>query len=453
MRADLSLFARRMELFPVSTAVIRIGDDSQLSLAGCSLVDLATRFGTPLYVYDQTTLDNNLAAYRDALVKYYPAPAGITYAGKAFLCLAVAQWIRQRGISLDATGEGEIYLAVEAGLPPSQLVVHGVNKSQADLQAAITHAGTLVVDNLSEMSMITSLYQQAGAKTREHFPEIWLRFRPGTSVNTHAHIQTGQEDSKFGLSHAEFIQAVEMGREAEVQVTGLHFHLGSNMHTLEPFQKAIQVAFELIDHTRLTISWYPQTICVGGGWGVPYHEDDIPHLSIDELVHSVAQAIIKISQSLGTPLPRLQFEPGRSLIAGAGLAIYRVGTKKQTPHRSYLLLDGGMADNPRPALYQARYTALPVKNPERKAKISTWLAGPYCESGDILIQDLKLPEIESGELVAVPVSGAYQLSMASNYNGSCKPAVVWLADGHVHLIQTRQTVSDLWKRDKPLIFE
>jgi diaminopimelate decarboxylase len=228
---------------------------------------------------------------------------------------------------------------------------------------------------------------------------------------------------------------------------GVHFHLGSQFHDPAPVGKAVSRLLDLLEPIRDETGWFPQVISPGGGWGVAYHEDDLPHPGIAEYVQAIARRLKDGCSRRGLPLPRLQLEPGRSLIARAGVAIYQVGSVKRTAHRRWLLLDGGLADNPRPALYGARYSALPVANPHRPPGDPAWLAGPYCESGDVLIENLPLPEIQTGEWIAVPVSGAYQLSMSSNYNGARRPAVVWLDGSRAHLIQRRESLEDLLRRD------
>ena len=212
----------------------------------------------------------------------------------------------------------------------------------------------------------------------------------------------------------------------------------------------MDTALTLIETCHSSAGWLPQVVCPGGGWGVPYHEDELPHPGIREYVAFLSKRLVEGCQGRGLPLPLLQLEPGRSLIARAGVALYRVGAVKHTASRLWLLLDGGMADNPRPALYGARYTALPVSSPNRSCDNPAWLAGPFCESGDILIQDLLMPELKEGDLIAIPVSGAYQLSMSSNYNGARRPAVLWLTDGKAQLIQRREELEDLVNRDELL---
>ncbi len=415
----------------------------RLTIAGCDLPGLADRYGTPLYLYDQATLDAAVEDYQRALADSYPGETGITYAGKAFLCLALAQWTQRHSLWVDCTGLGELRVATAAGVPREHILVHGANKSPADLTATVAHAGTVVVDNLAELDRLIALSKQRNGD----FPNLWLRFRPGLAVKTHAYTQTGQHDSKFGMDQAEIVQAARLCREHHLPLCGLHFHQGSHFHDPEPIGLALERALDLLVAIRAEEDW---VLCPGGGWGVAYHEDDLPHPPVEEYVRYVAEKLVAGCRERDLALPRLRLEPGRSLVAGAGVALYRVGAVKQTAHRRWVLLDGGMADNPRPALYGARYSALPVWQPRRPEAGPAWLAGPYCESADILIEELPLPQVQPGELIAIPVSGAYQLSMASNYNGARRPAILWLQDGTARLIRARETPNDLIRRDKRL---
>jgi diaminopimelate decarboxylase len=446
-----NLYEQRVQLFPQSTQVDSQGGQPGLAIGGARLDALAEEYGTPLYIYDQAELDRAAEEYRHALKKHYPGQAGITYAGKAFLCLAMAEWVQHRGLTLDCTGAGELHIAGAANVARKQTLVHGVNKSPHDLDAALAQAGTIVVDNLTELNRLAAAYRvQAAIEPGVTLPELWLRIRPGVAVETHAYTQTGQEDSKFGMSLAETMAAVKVCLDNHLPLKGLHFHQGSHFHDPAPLEPAMQAALDLAVDCREQTGWQPEVICPGGGWGVPYHEDDLPHSDAESYVARIAEALVKGCEQRGLKLPKLQLEPGRSIVARAGVAVYRVGAIKHTAERRWVLLDGGMADNPRPALYGARYSALPVLNPERAGAGPAWLGGPYCESGDILIHNLPLAEVKPGEWIAVPVSGAYQLSMGSNYNGARRPAVVWLSDGQAHIIQQRETLDGLLQRDHSL---
>lgn len=434
---------QRLQLFPVTATLHQLNETSYLSIAGCNLASLADQYSTPLYIYDRATMDQAVQHYRNALNSSYPASSGITYAGKAYLCKAIAQWTQQQGLWLDCTGIGELAIAETAGVPRASILVHGVNKSFQDLKQALKQAGTVVVDNTIELKRISGLADTI----IDPLPNLWLRLRPGIAVETHSYRQTGQDDSKFGMSPAEIIQSVRFCLENNLPLTGLHFHLGSHFHDPSPLGPAIEMVVDLLAAIKDQTGWFPQTLCTGGGWGIPYHEQDLPHPSIEGYVAFICQGLVKYCREHGLPLPHLQVEPGRSLVARAGVAIYQVGAVKDTAGRHWLLLDGGIADNPRPALYGAQYSALPIRDLDRPIDRPTWLAGPYCESGDILIEALPMPVIQPGEWIAIPASGAYHLSMSSNYNGARKPAVVWLDQGRDSLIQRRETPQDLHRRD------
>ncbi len=424
----------RLQLFPISAEI----KENKLSIAGHDLATLTKEHGTPLYLYDRATMDSAVSDYQSALQKYYPAPASITYAGKAFLCKAIAQWTQQNNLWVDCTGEGEIAIAKAGGVPREKILVHGVNKSQADLNSAREYAATLVVDNLTELTRILD-------NADLPFPQIWLRLLPGIAVDTHhVHTQTGQHDSKFGMTRAEILQAAAFCKEHNLPLNGIHFHQGSNFRDASPLQQAIETGLDLAKEIGFANEWH---FSPGGGWGVAYHEDELPQPDTNEYVRVIAEHVINGCNSRGLALPHLHLEPGRSLVARAGVAIYKVGAIKRRENKIWVLTDGGMTDNPRHAMYGARYSCLAVSNPmgENVAQVS--IAGPYCESGDVVIEDLPMPEIHVDDLLAIPAAGAYHLSMSSNYNGSRKPAVLWLEEGSAKVIVKRETVDDLLRRD------
>jgi diaminopimelate decarboxylase/diaminopimelate epimerase len=437
------VMTRRLALFPDTTQIKTLPTGELLTIAGCDLTALVDQYNTPLYLYDRATLDAAATTYRAALSAFYPGDSEITYAGKAFLCTAIVQWAGQNGLWVDCSSVGELKIAEVAGASKKHIVVHGVNKSPADLATAVDQAGTIVVDNLTELERLVPLWRQE----RPSFPNVWLRLRPGLAVETHTYTQTGQTESKFGMNGEEILYAARFCRKHHLPLKGLHFHLGSHLRDPAPVAAGLDKALDLLAAAGAEDDW---TLCPGGGLGVAYHEDDLPQPEIDLFIRHIAESLITGCQQRGLPLPRLHLEPGRSLIARAGVALYRVGAIKHSGERRWLLLDGGMADNPRPALYGARYSALPIWQPGRAPTGLAWLAGPYCESGDILIEGLALPPIQPGEIIAIPVSGAYQLSMSNNYNGARRPAVLWLEDGKSHLIQARERPEDLARRDRKL---
>jgi diaminopimelate decarboxylase len=434
----------RLALFPDST---RIQNDS-LFIAGHDLASLAETYETPLYVYDRITMDSAVMDYRSALQSYYPAPSHLTYAGKAFLCKAIAEWTQTHDLFLDCTGEGEIAMAIDGAVPRHNILMHGVNKSISDLQTALNYTGTIVVDNLTELKNVvaTSVALAATTKTTEvvtTLPNLWLRLLPGVAVATHhSHTQTGQHDSKFGMTRAELLEAAKFCKEHNLPLNGIHFHQGSNFRNPEPLIPAIDMALDLAREIGFKGEWH---FCPGGGWGVAYHEDELPNPSIESYVRGIAESVTEGCHQRGLDLPHLHLEPGRSLIGRAGVAIYRVGAVKRRENPTWLLIDGGMADNPRHAFYGARYSCLPVAGLSRESSERVSIGGPYCESGDVLIHDLRMPKIEEGELIAIPVAGAYHLSMSSNYNGARRPSVLWLEDGNARLIIQREAVQDLLK--------
>lgn len=434
--------AERLRLFPDSTTI----QNDSILIAGCDLGSLAAEYGTPLYMYDLLTLNNAVRSYTEALSTYYPARSHLTYAGKAFLCKAIAAWTQTQDLFVDCTGEGEIAIADAADVSRERILVHGVNKSISDLQSAVRHAGTIVIDNLSELERLELLitnYRETSS-LQPPVSNLWLRLLPGIGVHTHhIYTETGHHGSKFGMTRHELLEAARFCKEHHLPLKGIHFHLGSNFRDPEPLIPSIELALDLAREIGFSEDWH---LCPGGGWAVAYHEQELPGPSIESYVRGIADAVIEGCGQRGLELPHLHLEPGRSLIAQAGVALYRVGAVKKRGEKTWLLIDGGMGDNPRFALYGARYSCLPVKNvaEERAGLVS--IGGPFCESGDVIIEDLAMPDIQEGDLIAVPVAGAYQLSMASNYNGSRRPAAVMLEDGKARLILQRETVDDLLRR-------
>ena len=430
----------RLQLFPITTTI----EKNSLTIAGHDLAKLAKDHGTPLYLYDRETMDAAVVGYKTALASHYPMTGSVTYAGKAFLNLAIAQWTQLHNLFVDCTGEGEIAMAVAGGAPREHILVHGVNKSAADLESAMKYAGTIVVDNLTELQRIANLFPIHHSP----FPDLWLRLLPGVAVETHhAHTQTGQHDSKFGMTSAEMMEAAQFCKMNNLPLNGIHFHQGSNFRDASPLKAAIDLGLDLAMEIGFANEWH---FSPGGGWGVAYHEDELPQPDSNEYVRVIAENVIEGCKARGLTLPLLHLEPGRSLVARAGVAVYKVGAIKRRGEKVWILTDGGMTDNPRHAMYGARYSCLTVSGPGEARSEKVSIAGPYCESGDVVIEDLLMPKIEVGELIAIPASGAYHLSMSSNYNGARKPAVLWLEAGRARVMQRRETIEDLMRRDNGL---
>ncbi len=441
-----------------------------LWIGGCQARALVEEFGTPLYVFDEATLRGGARAYKAALAAHYPATAQAAYASKAYLCTAIAQLFAEEGLDLDVVSGGELYVALQAGFPPERIHFHGNNKSREELiQALQAGIGRIVVDNFHELELLTEMVADHASRITHHASRlpIWLRLAPGVSAHTHSHIQTGQEDTKFGFSIASgaaeraVVQALAAPGLAPV---GLHCHIGSQIYEPEALAAAAERLITFAAEMRDRHGFALRELSPGGGWGVPMTEDD-PPAPVEPYVAALSAAVVAACKRHGLPLPHLVLEPGRSLVARAGVALYRVGARKEIPGvRTYVSVDGGMADNIRPALYGARYAALRMANGKSTNGESrstdhavrntqyevVTIAGKFCESGDVLIRDIALPRLEPGDLLAVPMAGAYTLAMASNYNLAPRPAVVLVKDGQARLIQRRETYADLVARDVSL---
>jgi diaminopimelate decarboxylase len=419
-----------LDLFPQTAAIDPTGS---LSIAGHSLAALAQHFGTPLYVYDALTLTGQVSLLQSLIAQNYPAAFDVTYAAKAYLSLGIARRLAQLNLGIDVVSLGELIVARQAGFSPERVHLHGNNKSERELKAALEWGvQAIVVDSLEELAFLEGMCGKLQKTVR-----VWLRITPGLHVATHAYRQTAHPASKFGLPLADG-QAAEAIRRARVsqwlRLTGLHCHLGSQVFEVEPYQKAVEMLLEL----AASEGWVPEELSPGGGWGVPYTLDD-PQGDPRPWIEAVTQAVKDGCARRGWPLPKLLVEPGRMLVARAGVAIYTVGTSKTAADGTYFVaVDGGMADNPRPALYQALYTACRVDLPNSPVMRKTTLVGKFCETGDRLIPEVMLPPVERGDLVAMPVAGAYHLAMSSNYNLAPRPAVLWLEPGKVSVLQPRE---------------
>jgi len=437
---------KTLDLFPSSS---RVDEQGRLWLGGCLTASLAREFGTPLYIFDEAALRDRCRAYRQALAQHYPGQGLVAYASKAYLNLALAQLVAQEGLSLDVVSGGELYVAQRAGLPAEQIHFHGNNKTSTELATALDKGvGCIVVDNFDELEELERL-----AARRQIQVSIWLRLSPGVDVHTHAYRKTGLLDSKFGFplqtGNAERALARALASPYLIPV-GMHAHIGSQILDLEPFAITIAILLEFAATMRERHGFELREFSPGGGWGVTYHESDMP-APLEQYVQTVCKAVVAGCRRYGLELPTLVIEPGRSIVAPAAVALYRVGARKEIPGvRTYVSVDGGMADNIRPALYGAQYTALVANKADQPAEEMVTIAGRFCESGDVLIRDVALPRLEAGDLLAMPGVGAYCLAMASNYNLVPRPAVVLVREGKARLIQRRETFDDLMARDLPL---
>lgn len=429
-----------MDYLRDSIPLQRVPTGGTLVLAGWSCLELAERYGTPLQVVEEEKVRSMCRRYRAAFGSAYPH-AEVIYAGKAFLTMAICRLVEEEGLGLDITSGGELYCALKAGFPPSRIYFHGNNKSPAELAVAIrASVGRIVVDNMWELEQIRRL------GTAERPVDVLLRVAPGVEAHTHEYIETGAEDSKFGfgLESGQAMAAVEAAAGAAgIALKGIHAHIGSQVLTLEPYALAARKLVAFAGAVRERTGLVLEEINLGGGLGIRYTEEDSPP-AVEDLALLVASSLRQEASRRGLPLPRLVVEPGRSIVGEAGTTLYTVGAIKEIPGvRTYLAVDGGMADNPRVALYGARYAAVLANKlnllPERRYTV----VGRFCESGDVLIHDISLPTAEPGDILAVFSTGAYHYAMASNYNMVPRPAVVMVAPGRADIIIRRETYDDL----------
>ncbi|MEE8373979.1 MAG: diaminopimelate decarboxylase [Dehalococcoidia bacterium] len=416
-----------------------------LAIGGCDTVELAAEFGTPLYVFDESTLRGACAEFLREFGQRYAALL-VVYAAKAFLNPALALIICEEGLGMDVVSGGEISIAGSVDFPMEKVYFHGNNKLREELDLAIEcGVGRIVVDNLHELSIANEAAGQAGAKV-----DVLLRLTPGIDAHTHKHITTGIIDSKFGFSMAtgQAEEAVSKALSASnLRVVGLHVHLGSLIHSADPYQEAIRTVFRFAAEMRGKYGLSMQEFSPGGGFAVQYTRDD-PAPPVAYFAQAITDATMSSSEEFGFQPPRLIVEPGRAIAARAAVALYRTGAIKEIPGvRKYVSVDGGMADNIRPALYNSKYEALIANKVNQNQVEEVSIAGRFCESGDVLVKDASVPMVEPGDLVAVPVSGAYCLSMASNYNASLRPAIVFVSGGKARLVRRRECYEDLIRHD------
>jgi diaminopimelate decarboxylase len=430
----------RIELFPPESAVNNSG---HLVIGGCDTVKLAAEFGTPLYLFDELALRNKCAEFKREFGQRY-ADTIVLYSAKAFINKAMARLFSEEGLGLDVVSAGEISIVRSAGFPMDRVYFPGSNKSVEELKLALDYGiARIVVDNLHELDLLGEIAGERGDR-----PDILLRLSPGVEPHTHRYIITGNLDSKFGLPmpHAEKALTTAMAMP-QLNLRGLHFHIGSQVIQLEPYQQAIEIILGFAAQMKEKHGFELKELSIGGGFAVQYTLGS-PVPPISAYAQAVTVGVIDGCQKHGLALPRLIVEPGRSMVARAGVAIYTVGVVKEIPKvRTYVSVDGGMADNIRPALYQAEFEAVIANRMKDKADGRFTIAGRYCESGDILIKDIELPQPVAGDIIALPGCGAYVLAQASNYNASLKPAVVMVREGKARLIRKRETFDDLTRRD------
>jgi diaminopimelate decarboxylase len=422
-----------------------VNDKGHLEIGGVDTVDIVEEFGTPVYVYDVALIRQRARSFKDTFEKF-GISAQVSFASKAFSSVAMVQLANEEGLSLDVVSGGELFTAVAAGFPMERVHFHGNNKSREELEMALEQKiGYVVVDNFYELEMLEALCSE-----RKQQMSVVLRVTPGIEAHTHDYILTGQEDSKFGFG-LQNGQAEEGLRKAMgstwLTASGIHCHIGSQIFETTGFTVAVQKIFEKLNEWKSSFSFEPSILNLGGGFGIRYTEEDDPKPASD-YVAVIIQEVQKQAEKHEMKIPEIGIEPGRSLVGDAGITLYKIGSRKEVPDvRKYIAVDGGMTDNIRPALYQAKYEAVLANKALEKPNEVVSIAGKCCESGDMLIWDLPLPESDSGDILAVFCTGAYGYSMANNYNRIPRPPVVFVENGEASLVVKRETYEDLIRLD------
>jgi diaminopimelate decarboxylase len=432
----------KLSLFPL---IREVDNNGHLHIGGCDCVELAKKFGTPLYVFDEATLRSKCHEFRTEFAKRYSNTL-IIYAAKAFLNRALAVILNEEGLGLDVVSGGELSVAQSVDFPSEKVYFHGNNKTKDELKLALAwRIGRIVVDNFDELELLNALAQKAGVTQR-----ILLRLNPGVDPHTHRYTTTGILDSKFGLplatGQADTAVAKAMS-SSNLNLVGLHFHLGSPIYDTSSYQIAISLILDFAREMKTKYDFHLAELSPGGGFAVRYTEASITP-SIADYAEAIAAKVISLASELGLRSPKLIIEPGRAIVAQAGVALYTVGSVKDIPEvRKYICVDGGMGDNIRPALYEAKYETLVANKVGHDDSTNVTIAGKYCESGDILARDVSLPPVSVGDILAIPVSGAYSIPMSSSYNMVPKPAIVIVKDGKARIIRKRETYKDLMRLD------
>ncbi|AZU63208.1 diaminopimelate decarboxylase [Neobacillus mesonae] len=425
-----------------------VNNNGHLEIGGVDSLELAKNFGTPLYVYDVALIRERARGFKQAFEEQQ-VRAQVAYASKAFSTVAMVQLAEEEGLSLDVVSGGELYTAITAGFPAERIHFHGNNKSREELEMALEHQiGCIVIDNFHEIELLKDICSEKSTKVN-----ILLRVTPGIEAHTHDYILTGQEDSKFGfdLQNGQAEEALaEVLPYDYFNVLGLHCHIGSQIFETTGFLLAARKIVEKMTEWKQKLAFEAEVLNLGGGFGIRYTNEDEP-IPPAQYVSAIIKEVKLLIDQNSLQMPEIWIEPGRSLVGDAGITLYKIGSSKDVPEvRKYLAVDGGMSDNIRPALYQAKYEAVLANKPLAQTSDTVSIAGKCCESGDMLIWDLPLPEAGKDDLLAVFCTGAYGYSMANNYNRIPRPAVVFVENGNATLVVKRESYEDLIKLDLPL---
>lgn len=423
-----------------------VNESGNLTIGGVDTVELAKQYGTPLYVMDEQAIRKACQRFKNSIDKYYNGNGLACYASKAFSCMEMCRIVNDESLGLDVVSIGELYTAIKAGFDVSKIGFHGNNKTNEELEYAVdVKVGHIIVDNISELIRLEKI-----AKSKNANPDIMFRIKPGIDAHTHDFVKTGQIDSKFGfaLETGEAFEAVKQAISCEnVNLMGLHCHIGSQIFDIAPFEEASKVMLEFIAKIKNELDYEIKSLNLGGGFGIKYLNQHDP-APFETYMEKTSEMVKNTCSKLGISLPYIFIEPGRSIAAPAGITLYTVGARKEIPNiRTYVSIDGGMADNPRYILYQSEYEAIVANKATQERNEKVTIAGRCCESGDLIGENMPLQHAESGDIIAVCATGAYNYSMSSNYNRLQKPAVIFVNNGNTRIAVKRETLDDIIRND------
>lgn len=423
-----------------------VNDKNHLTIGSVDTVYLAEKYKTPLYVMDEDLIRKNCRVYKNAIDKYYGGNGLVLYASKAFSCVGIYKIASEEGLGVDVVSGGELYSALKAGFDSSKIYFHGNNKTYDELEMAVkNNVGTIVVDNKYELEMLEKICVKLSKRA-----DIMFRIKPGIDAHTHDFIRTGQIDSKFGvaLENGEAIQIIKEALEyKKLNIVGIHCHIGSQIFDVLPFVEAAQVMIDFMGKVKKEFGIEMSVLNLGGGFGIKYVQSDDP-IEYDKYIEAVSKAVKKSAGKSNIAVPKIVMEPGRSLVGAAGITLYTIGGIKEIEGiRKYVSVDGGMGDNPRYILYQSKYSAVVANKAGNPADDIVTIAGKCCESGDLIGENMPIAKAEVGDTLAVLATGAYNYSMASNYNRICRPAVVMVSGGKDRVLVKRETYEDIIKND------
>jgi len=425
---------------------LSVNEKGHLTIGKVDTVELAKDFGTPLYVMDEMMIKEVCKSFKESIDKYYDGKGLVCYASKAFCCLYMCRLMSLEGMGLDVVSNGELYTAMKAGFDAEKICFHGNNKTDEELEYAVdSKVGRIVVDNIYELERLDRIAKAKGVTVG-----ILLRIKPGIDAHTHDFIRTGQIDSKFGfaLETEEAFEAIKKAIACEnVKLRGIHCHIGSQIFDVDPFEHAAAVMLDFIAKVKNELNYELDELNLGGGFGIKYVESDNPS-PFETYMEKVSKVVKQKCSQLNIKQPFIILEPGRSIVASAGITLYTVGGIKEIPNiRTYVSVDGGMTDNPRYVLYRSQYEAVVANKANLERDKTVTISGKSCESGDLIGENMKIQDIEVGDTIAILATGAYNYSMSSNYNRIAKPAVVFVNESRAHVVVKRETLDDIIRND------